>query len=712
MGVKSPGPASTVLKYLRGCDGCLCGRLCEPCRAAGGCATTPGTVLRVLPDRVVLTDGRVFRRPTGTAPRPGQEVLVDCAPALLSRGQTQGPTPRRSDDAPFVPQAAWYSDTLPLPDREDRRWYAVDGQGLSVTPSRWDMQARRYAVRGDPDPEYTTSRPLVVSNLTNPSGTPWVENYEAQRQLSAPGQWFSLSPVGSALGDALIVSTPLDSGRVADMDTGALLEGAMPSTANTVTEAWREARLLDGAGQPLTLSYRREFDLRVRDAVTGQTRPLQPSDQGSPQLFWEERDFGLWLSGSVSGYLNVAGGFRWPTGLLDSQMQSARAHAPRPPDPATVSFPPPNENGVIMVSAIAQGAARDTVFVPLPTGATPPSPVAIEVGDGYLAPILSAPDGPHSFTASLMSGYAELALDGIALAYTPGETSTWAPLRLPDRYAAITVDPSGAWVHHVSEDGGEVERVSLLPLVTEALGRPLRELRVVATPGNATVLHRAHLYAVTDDPAGVDPSGMGWWVQLAPYDARRALDEAGWKAAGKSHPPRWKPLPPDAPDGSPTRLHVSGVWLDGSDYRHFAGTRLWTGPVQTLPTGVTNAQGEGQPAALALLQTPIDAPLTDQNIEEGPDRPLSTPLTLSYPRPALDSRLWLRLRQKANLSVTVNGQPVVLRALTPHGHTGWVTYQTDLEVSAEHDPDPLTIRANTPLSRAPLMGGVPIPQEA
>ena len=55
----SPGPASTVLRFLRGgCDGCLCGRLCEPCRDAGESGYSEGTVERVTPERVVLTVDR------------------------------------------------------------------------------------------------------------------------------------------------------------------------------------------------------------------------------------------------------------------------------------------------------------------------------------------------------------------------------------------------------------------------------------------------------------------------------------------------------------------------------------------------------------------------------------------------------------------------------------------------------------------------------
>ncbi|SEI66546.1 hypothetical protein SAMN04488058_101284 [Deinococcus reticulitermitis] len=100
----SPGPASTVLRFLRGgCDGCLCGRLCEPCRDAGESGYSEGTVARVTPERVVLTDGRVFRRPPGGAPRPGQAVTIDPRPGLVWHGQGHVPRSAPSDETPFVP---------------------------------------------------------------------------------------------------------------------------------------------------------------------------------------------------------------------------------------------------------------------------------------------------------------------------------------------------------------------------------------------------------------------------------------------------------------------------------------------------------------------------------------------------------------------------------------------------------------------------------
>lgn len=112
----SPGPASTVLRFLRGgCGGdCLCGRLCEPCRGQRGPDFYRGVVDRVLPERVVLRDGRVFRRPGGSAPRPGQDVLVDDRPGLIV--QTPQHQPRSGETATpvFVPPLpSWDSPQRP-----------------------------------------------------------------------------------------------------------------------------------------------------------------------------------------------------------------------------------------------------------------------------------------------------------------------------------------------------------------------------------------------------------------------------------------------------------------------------------------------------------------------------------------------------------------------------------------------------------------------
>ncbi|WP_104990855.1 hypothetical protein [Deinococcus sp. NW-56] len=113
----SPGPASTVLRFLRGgCDGCLCGRLCEPCRDAGDSGYSEGTVLRVTPERVVLTDGRVFRRPPGGAPRPGQAVVIDPRPGIVWHGQAHVPKAQRpAEDPPFIPQPVTRSLSVALP---------------------------------------------------------------------------------------------------------------------------------------------------------------------------------------------------------------------------------------------------------------------------------------------------------------------------------------------------------------------------------------------------------------------------------------------------------------------------------------------------------------------------------------------------------------------------------------------------------------------
>ncbi|MFB9084001.1 hypothetical protein [Deinococcus wulumuqiensis] len=94
-----------MLRFLRGgCGGdCLCGRLCEPCRGPRGPEFYRGVVDRVLPEQVVLRDGRVFRRPGGSAPRPGQDVLVDDRPGLIV--QTPQHQPRGGETLPpaFVP---------------------------------------------------------------------------------------------------------------------------------------------------------------------------------------------------------------------------------------------------------------------------------------------------------------------------------------------------------------------------------------------------------------------------------------------------------------------------------------------------------------------------------------------------------------------------------------------------------------------------------
>lgn len=65
-------------------------------------------MLRVTPERVVLTDGRVFRRPGGAALRPGQRVIIDCRPGLTA--QTPRHTPRGIPvmDTPFVPPTPSY----------------------------------------------------------------------------------------------------------------------------------------------------------------------------------------------------------------------------------------------------------------------------------------------------------------------------------------------------------------------------------------------------------------------------------------------------------------------------------------------------------------------------------------------------------------------------------------------------------------------------
>ncbi|WP_034383027.1 hypothetical protein [Deinococcus sp. YIM 77859] len=125
----SPGPASTVLRFLRGgCDGCLCGQLCEPCRDAGDSGYSEGTVLRVTPERVVLTDGRVFRRPPGGAPRPGQTVVIDPRPGIVWHGQTHQPRGTHGEETVFVPptpsydspqRPALFGGLLRLPDADE-----------------------------------------------------------------------------------------------------------------------------------------------------------------------------------------------------------------------------------------------------------------------------------------------------------------------------------------------------------------------------------------------------------------------------------------------------------------------------------------------------------------------------------------------------------------------------------------------------------------
>ena len=106
----SPGPASTVLRFLRGgCGGdCLCGRLCEPCRGPRGPEFYEGTVARVAPEQVVLVDGRVFRRPGGAAPRPNQRVLIDDRPGLIAQTPMHSPSAPIGGGSAFVPIPASY----------------------------------------------------------------------------------------------------------------------------------------------------------------------------------------------------------------------------------------------------------------------------------------------------------------------------------------------------------------------------------------------------------------------------------------------------------------------------------------------------------------------------------------------------------------------------------------------------------------------------
>lgn len=204
----SPGPASTVLRFLRGgCGGCLCGRLCEPCRTGQDCEPSEATVERVTPGRVVLTDGRVFPTPGGAAPRPGQRVIVDCRPGLIA--STPAHMPRRRDDegTPFIPPPNSYDspqrpEALALPlngltDPELWRLYP-QGTGLNSVPFRGalfddgtvDQRLRSYdhtarttrrldvqsGAAPDYAPESSPERPLTVfapaTQIRTPLATP------------------------------------------------------------------------------------------------------------------------------------------------------------------------------------------------------------------------------------------------------------------------------------------------------------------------------------------------------------------------------------------------------------------------------------------------------------------------------------------------------------------------------------------------------------
>lgn len=122
----SAGPASTVLRFIRGgCGGdCLCGRLCEPCRGQRGPDFYEGIVARVLPEQVLLIDGRVFRRPGGAAPRPGQRVVVDDRPGLIVQTPLHTPSAPVGQGTPFIPLSPSY-DTPQRPGF----WGRVQAQG-------------------------------------------------------------------------------------------------------------------------------------------------------------------------------------------------------------------------------------------------------------------------------------------------------------------------------------------------------------------------------------------------------------------------------------------------------------------------------------------------------------------------------------------------------------------------------------------------------
>ncbi|MDO4244555.1 MAG: hypothetical protein Q4C89_00840 [Deinococcus sp.] len=167
----SPGPASTVLRFLRGgCGGdCLCGRLCEPCRGQRGPDFYRGVVDRVLPEQVVLRDGRVFRRLGGSAPRPGQDVLVDDRPGLIVQTPQHQPRVGEGEPPSFVPlppsydtpqrPGAWGVTAFHVPKTEKGGVFSA-----VETAPKDEPPTRRAFVLDD-------GNFCVVYNTTNPDGT-------------------------------------------------------------------------------------------------------------------------------------------------------------------------------------------------------------------------------------------------------------------------------------------------------------------------------------------------------------------------------------------------------------------------------------------------------------------------------------------------------------------------------------------------------------
>lgn len=160
----SPGPASTVLRFLRGgCDGCLCGRLCEPCRDAGDSGYSEGVVARVTPERVILTDGRVFRRPGGGAPRPGQTVVIDPRPGIVWHGQGQVPRDEGRDETVLPPPTPSYDS----PQRPGA-WGVGFLPGVRGEPPQ-PPRAFAHEARGDAPPPPPLS-PFFPTELLGASG--------------------------------------------------------------------------------------------------------------------------------------------------------------------------------------------------------------------------------------------------------------------------------------------------------------------------------------------------------------------------------------------------------------------------------------------------------------------------------------------------------------------------------------------------------------
>lgn len=260
------GAAGVVLRFVRGdCGGCLCSRLCDACRS-GDCEPTLGVVERVTPDRVILRSGQAFRRPGGSAARPGQAVLIDCGGDLITQAAAAAPRPSNRIGTPFIPPPGWYATGQRPSDFGVPHVPSNGPDGHPDLRAGSDSQVARY-VRDDgtvtalPDTTYVVDHQAREFRVT--TGITHVDKYRTRSGIEQPdfgtfglrpfpeilsnGEWF-LALAGPSLSSHNTRYT-LRQGRVIPFATG--------------VESWEVGQVIRSRhGRLVTVHYQ---DQQMRD---------------------------------------------------------------------------------------------------------------------------------------------------------------------------------------------------------------------------------------------------------------------------------------------------------------------------------------------------------------------------------------------------------------------------------------------------------------